>query len=132
MNLPASAVEFLDALAGAFTGEQWARRSLPLIHCYAFLRDNETEDALRKVRPAFVWCCEKAANDSSLLLQRVETALGGGVEEEWRVVPVRDVAPHKTMVCVIFRAPSWLRNELASRREGEERDERCSKRSKEQ
>jgi tRNA (guanine37-N1)-methyltransferase len=50
MNLPASAVEFLDALSGAFAAPAWAGRALPLVHCYAFLRDNETEDDLRKVR----------------------------------------------------------------------------------
>jgi tRNA G37 N-methylase Trm5 len=49
MNLPASAVEFLDALAGAFVGGPWAGRALPLVHCYAFLRDSETEDGLRQV-----------------------------------------------------------------------------------
>ena len=82
MNLPASAVEFLDALSGAFSSELWRNRPLPLVHCYAFLRDDETEAALRA---------------------RVEAALGGDAGQEWGVVTVRDVAPHKTMVCVSFR-----------------------------
>ena len=50
MNLPASAVEFLDALSGAFAGDAWQSRMLPLVHCYAFLRDNESEADLRAVR----------------------------------------------------------------------------------
>ena len=70
MNLPASAIQFLgaqcrdcladggaansaacpDALAGAFTAPHWEGRSLPLVHCYAFLRDSETEADIRKAR----------------------------------------------------------------------------------
>jgi tRNA G37 N-methylase Trm5 len=49
MNLPASAVEFLDALGGAFVDDLWRGRSLPLVHCYSFLKEYETEDDLRKV-----------------------------------------------------------------------------------
>ena len=71
MNLPASAVQFLgaatlrctalisillcqisaDAFAGTFTASHWEGRSLPLVHCYSFLRVGETEDDVRKVRP---------------------------------------------------------------------------------
>ena len=37
MNLPASAIEFLDAFRGAFTSQTlWRQQRLPLIHCYAF------------------------------------------------------------------------------------------------
>ena len=70
MNLPASAVQFLgaaplwratfiseslyrlfaDAFAGAFTAPHWEGRSLPLVHCYSFLRVGETEDDVQKVR----------------------------------------------------------------------------------
>ena len=38
-----------DAFAGAFTADMWADRALPLVHCYAFLHDTETEADLRKV-----------------------------------------------------------------------------------
>ena len=36
MNLPASAIEFLDGFRGAFPRTLWGDRPLPLIHCYAF------------------------------------------------------------------------------------------------
>ncbi len=42
MNLPASAVLFLDAFNGAFDTEQWRGRQLPMVHCYTFMK-NETE-----------------------------------------------------------------------------------------
>jgi len=35
MNLPASALEFLDALVGAFDAETW-HAPLPRVHCYCF------------------------------------------------------------------------------------------------
>lgn len=89
MNLPASAVEFLDAFAGAFGHPQWAGRPLPRVHCYAFLRDSETQDDLRR---------------------RAERALGGPVGHSWAVHVVRDVAPRKEMVCLSFTAPDWLRD----------------------
>ena len=88
MNLPASAVEFLDAFTGAFAHTLWAGRPLPLVHCYSFLRDGETANDLRT---------------------RAETALGGAIGADWLVVVDRDVAPHKQMVCASFRAPEWLR-----------------------
>ena len=36
MNLPASAIDFLDAFRGAFARALWSEEQLPLIHCYAF------------------------------------------------------------------------------------------------
>jgi hypothetical protein len=43
MNLPASAIEFLDAFGGAFDPAAWAGRPLPLVHCYTFKKATETE-----------------------------------------------------------------------------------------
>jgi tRNA (guanine37-N1)-methyltransferase len=42
MNLPASAVEFLDAFHGAFDPQAWEGRPLPWVHVYTFQK-NETE-----------------------------------------------------------------------------------------
>ena len=42
MNLPASAIEFLDAFYGAFDRAAWEGH-LPLVHCYCFQRKDETQ-----------------------------------------------------------------------------------------
>jgi len=42
MNLPATAVEFLDALHGSFDPEMWKGKDLPTVHVYAFLKKDET------------------------------------------------------------------------------------------
>lgn len=56
MNLPASAVEFLDAFRGAFDPVSWGGRALPLVHVYTFQK-NETEagvcDACRSSRCSY-------------------------------------------------------------------------------
>ncbi|XP_071925646.1 tRNA (guanine(37)-N(1))-methyltransferase 2-like isoform X2 [Coffea arabica] len=41
MNLPASALQFLDAFRGLIQRRYW-KASLPLIHCYCFMRSSET------------------------------------------------------------------------------------------
>jgi tRNA (guanine37-N1)-methyltransferase len=85
MNLPATAVEFLDAFRGAFAPALWAGRRLPWVHVYAFLRADQTTADLRA---------------------RIEAALGGPLEEEPRFHSVRDVAPNKQMYCASFRVPA--------------------------
>ncbi len=42
MNLPASAVEFLDAFNGAFDPKRWSGR-LPMVHVYTFKKGVETD-----------------------------------------------------------------------------------------
>jgi hypothetical protein len=42
-------------------------------------------------------------------LQQVETALGGAVSDGLEVLVVRDVAPHKEMICITFRVPEFCR-----------------------
>lgn len=42
MNLPASAIEFVDAFRGAFNAGVWEGRPLPLVHCYTFRTASET------------------------------------------------------------------------------------------
>ncbi|KAG2488861.1 hypothetical protein HYH03_012656 [Edaphochlamys debaryana] len=83
MNLPASAVEFLDCFGGAFDPETWKGRPLPLVHCYTFKRGVETEEDV---------------------LSKAESFLGGPMDRaQLSVHTVRDVAPNKLMLCLSFR-----------------------------
>ena len=43
MNLPASAVEFLDVFKGCFGQQRWQDKPLPMIHCYAFAKAGEAD-----------------------------------------------------------------------------------------
>jgi tRNA (guanine37-N1)-methyltransferase len=84
MNLPANAIDFLDA----FRGVCWADAGFPVppqIHCYCFSREKDK------------------VGDS---LARVNEVLGSSLERnDIRVHLVRDVAPNKAMLCVSFQAP---------------------------
>ncbi|XP_065869562.1 tRNA (guanine(37)-N1)-methyltransferase 2 isoform X2 [Euphorbia lathyris] len=82
MNLPASALQFLDAFKGVIQKESW-KGPLPWIHCYCFMRANETEE---------------------IIISRVESALGARIQEA-TFHRVRDVAPNKAMFCLSFRLP---------------------------
>lgn len=84
MNLPATAVEFLDALHGAFDPGMWEERNLPMVHVYAFLKKDETVEDLQR---------------------RIEKALGGPLDSIPEFFSVRDVAPNKQMYCASFRVP---------------------------
>lgn len=82
MNLPASAIEFLDAFRGVIQKKYW-KGALPLIHCYCFIRSNETEELITSVA--------ESAFDAHIpnpVFHRV-----------------RDVAPNKAMFCLSFRLP---------------------------
>ena len=86
MNLPAIAVEFLDAFRG------WKVLGCrPRVHVHCFVKGAEEGTE------------EKAA------VARCERALGCGLdmkEDEVDVHWVRDVAPKKPMLCVSFLLPS--------------------------
>ncbi|KAJ3284231.1 tRNA(m(1)G37)methyltransferase [Borealophlyctis nickersoniae] len=88
MNLPATAIEFLDAFRGLLHGKEDVvpQSRLPIIHCHCFSR---------------------AADATADVTQRVEaiigTALGDNLME---VYDVRDVAPNKEMLCISFRLPA--------------------------
>ncbi|XP_009610854.1 tRNA (guanine(37)-N1)-methyltransferase 2 isoform X4 [Nicotiana tomentosiformis] len=82
MNLPASALEFLDAFRGLIRRGYW-NGSLPWIHCYCFMRASETEDYIISV---------------------AESALGARIQSSV-FHRVRDVAPNKAMFCLSFRLP---------------------------
>lgn len=83
MNLPASAVSFLDAFRGACSDARW-QNHLPTINVYTFSRGDEDEAGVR---------------------QHVEDALGGPLHAVPRIHFVREVAPNKRMLCVSFKLP---------------------------
>nr|XP_011470366.1 PREDICTED: tRNA (guanine(37)-N1)-methyltransferase 2 [Fragaria vesca subsp. vesca]XP_011470679.1 PREDICTED: tRNA (guanine(37)-N1)-methyltransferase 2 [Fragaria vesca subsp. vesca] len=87
MNLPASAVEFLDAFRGVIQRRYW-RDTLPLIHCYCFIRASETQEYIISVAEAAL-----KANIKDPIFHRV-----------------RDVAPNKAMFCLSFRLPEACLN----------------------
>ena len=82
MNLPASAVEFLDVFRGLFFSCKHLK--LPMIHCYCFSKSQTP--------------CEDAK-------EQVEEVLGAKVPADCQMHYVRDVAPQKAMICVSFRLP---------------------------
>ncbi|XP_047308944.1 tRNA (guanine(37)-N1)-methyltransferase 2 [Impatiens glandulifera] len=82
MNLPASALQFLDAFRGLIQRKHW-KGPLPLIHCYCFMRSNETKE---------------------FMFSEAESTLGASIKEPV-FHKVRDVAPNKAMYCLSFRLP---------------------------
>ena len=80
MNLPATAIEFLDVFKGAFDRGVWGDRKLPTVHCYTFKKAAETFDDV---------------------VRRGEGYLGAKMTDPI-VHEVRDVAPNKIMLCLTF------------------------------
>ncbi|KZZ88845.1 tRNA methyltransferase Trm5 [Ascosphaera apis ARSEF 7405] len=100
MNLPATAVEFLDAFRSVYAGhenlfEPRTSRKLPLVHVYCFSTNSPD-----------------IANEERAICERVSKALGYTFtredidgKHELQIRPVRLVSPNKQMFCVTFRLP---------------------------
>ncbi|KAF8323687.1 hypothetical protein DL93DRAFT_2123496 [Clavulina sp. PMI_390] len=92
MNLPGTALEFLDAFRGCLASikdepdfeREYAE--MPLVHCHCFTREVE-ENAKADIR------------------QRAEMALGGKIGDDATYHFVRSVAPNKDMWCITFALP---------------------------
>ncbi|KDQ63114.1 hypothetical protein JAAARDRAFT_53342 [Jaapia argillacea MUCL 33604] len=100
MNLPDSAIEFLDAFRGILSSASVPEgrdlavvyKSMPMIHCHCFTRELEFEKAEADIR------------------QRVEEKLGCSLTDadEVSLHHVRSVAPNKDMYCISFRLPQQV------------------------
>ena len=115
MNLPASALEFLDAYRGYKVAEKRqpsqdkGSNYMPIIHVYCFASKNKEE-----------------ANQE--IYERAEKALGCTLKETTVAIhEVRDVSPTKNMYCVTFRLPTAVqelpRVEIALSQEDEKKDD---------
>ena len=115
MNLPATAVEFLDCVADAMKSyndagshrgrDDSSTNSLPFIHVYTFVRPSADDPPLPPGAAA------KAGALTASVKAAVEQHLGcaiNPVRDEFHVHIVRDVAPKKLMACVSFRIPLEL------------------------
>ncbi|KAI8822562.1 guanine(37)-N1-methyltransferase [Fimicolochytrium jonesii] len=87
MNLPATAIEFLDAFRGLFHNREIiSQDKLPIIHCH---------------------CFSKEEDPSADVIKRVEKVIGASLGSNLiEVHNVRNVAPNKEMLCISFRLPS--------------------------
>jgi len=100
MNLPDSAIEFLDAFRGILSPDRVGERdirnvypddaSLPMVHCYCFTRELEFDKAEVDIR------------------ERVEKAMGAPLEGDVKLHVVRRVAPKKDMYCISFKLPTGV------------------------
>lgn len=96
MNLPDSALEFLDAYAGSYTpllsqdGFDRSKVAMPLIHVHCFTRELEPDAAQTDI-------CERATH---YLGHEVSPGMDG-----YNLHAVRRVAPNKDMYCLSFRLP---------------------------
>ena len=96
MNLPATAVEFLDAFKGVYGGRRdefqpHGDRRLPLIHVYLFSPRMDTDE-----------------EEHDAVCEMVSKYLGHEIRVNTPDVEVRDVrlvSPKKKMFCVSFRLP---------------------------
>ncbi|GAB5363142.1 hypothetical protein AAMO2058_000858100 [Amorphochlora amoebiformis] len=85
MNLPATAIEFLDAFQGLFP-KDFTQEQMPRIHCYCFSRGETLEEMIKGA------------------LERASGVLGSKLTNA-SVHNVRDVAPKKNMLCLSFHLP---------------------------
>lgn len=93
MNLPATSIDFLDAMKSTLNPTQVQSPHLPFVHCYCFssgatLPDRQLDVTNRILR--------NLGLESSATLSNLE------------IRDVRDVAPNKYMLCAHFQFPSSI------------------------
>ncbi|XP_043930416.1 tRNA (guanine(37)-N1)-methyltransferase isoform X2 [Protopterus annectens] len=83
MNLPALAIDFLDAFKNLL--DKASNNNLPTVHCYGFSKDD---------------------NPAKDIKEKAESVLGVSLEGHCCVHQVRNVAPNKEMMCISFQLPA--------------------------
>jgi len=105
MNLPATAIEFLDAFIGVYTGHEssfapYTSRKLPIIHVYCFSGNSEDE------REDQIDICKRISGKIGFTITPDDRIGCPGNEElELEIYNVRLVSPKKQMFCASFRLP---------------------------
>lgn len=84
MNLPALALDFLDAFRGLLHQESSCEENLPTVHCYGFSKPDQPETDV---------------------VERASRSLDFPLKDRCSVHFVRNVAPNKDMLCVSFTLP---------------------------
>lgn len=105
MNLPATAIEFLDAFQGVYAGQEalfepQTSQKLPMVHVYCFSghSDNELDD--------HVDICERISDRIGYKITPEDRVDGSGNSAiELAIFNVRLVSPKKQMFCASFRIP---------------------------
>lgn len=99
MNLPASAIEFLDAFKGVYHGREaeiapHTQQKLPFVHLYLFQTKLDDEEA------EYEDTCKRISQHIGAEVKLNDPAL------EMQIRYVRLVAPKKKMFCASFRLPA--------------------------
>ncbi|KAJ5288746.1 tRNA(m(1)G37)methyltransferase [Penicillium angulare] len=105
MNLPANAIEFLDAFQGVYAGHEslfapYTSQALPMVHVYCFSghSENEVDD--------HVDICQRVSERIGYTITPEDRAGGSGNSAiELAIHNVRLVSPNKQMFCASFRLP---------------------------
>lgn len=105
MNLPATAIEFLDAFRGLYTGKEslftpHTSQPLPMIHVYCFSGHSENEvDDHKDI-------CQRISERINYTITPEDRVGGSGDPAiELAIYNVRLVSPKKQMFCASFRLP---------------------------
>ncbi|EEP76547.1 conserved hypothetical protein [Uncinocarpus reesii 1704] len=106
MNLPASAITFLDSFIGVYAGQEQlfaphTDRKLPLIHVYCFSTNSEDGEFEKRE------ICERISKEIGFTITPEDCEGGiGNPEREVEIRNVRLVSPNKRMFCASFRLPA--------------------------
>lgn len=105
MNLPATAVEFLDAFSGLYAGKESlffpnTSQALPMIHVYCFSGNSENE-----LDDHVDICRHISERIGYTITPEDQVGKSGNQELEFTIHNVRLVSPKRQMFCASFRLP---------------------------